>query len=134
MIIVLILILMLDFAGFWRSLRESLAKKNWNIDNYNMETYVKVKKNTVFQTYMVLYDTKYMPQFNDLNNSATLKISNDLMLLVSSKKVNQTLDMAELGETTFSDPTHAKKSFWRVLLSYSGPWILRRPFNFVCNC
>lgn len=70
-----------DFAGFWRSLRESLAKKNWNIDNYNMETYVKVKKNTVFQTYMVLYDTKYMPQFNDLNNSATLKISNDLMLL-----------------------------------------------------
>ncbi|XP_059078723.1 uncharacterized protein LOC131877143 [Tigriopus californicus] len=71
-----------DFMGFWKTLRLLLlTDEEWEIDDYDIKTYTKVKKNTVFQTYMVLYDTKYMPQFSDLNNSATLKISNDLMLL-----------------------------------------------------
>ena len=49
--------------------------------DYWMEAYVQVGEKTVFQATLRLNDLPYMPQFEDLNNTATLKITNALTLL-----------------------------------------------------
>ncbi len=44
--------------------------------------YARVPKRTVYQVVLRLTNLRFMPQYEDLENAATLKVTNDLLLTV----------------------------------------------------
>lgn len=50
--------------------------------NFPAEFGEPVGKTTVYQATLRFFKLQYMPQFTDLNNSATLRVSNEILLPV----------------------------------------------------
>ena len=54
---------------------------------FSFTAYAPVPRRTVYQVMLRLSALTYMPQYEDLNNTATLKVTNELVLTVQNVSV-----------------------------------------------